>query len=127
VDEDATVANPGQGRPVVDEFEKFLGDERFYDLMQAYRHTPISDQAATVAAFEAVKAELRRQHFIDLEAAWGIVKELTRRMLIIEAAVRGTQRFINARQHHGQSVLDRKGAHGLVDERIHTERREVKE
>ncbi len=30
--------------------------QEFYDLMQTYRHTPVIDQAAVVAAFEAVKA-----------------------------------------------------------------------
>ncbi len=30
--------------------------QEFYELMQTYRHTPVVDQAAVVAAFEAVKA-----------------------------------------------------------------------
>lgn len=29
--------------------------EEFYNLMQAYRHAPVVDQAATVEAYEAVK------------------------------------------------------------------------
>lgn len=32
------------------------GEREFYDLMQAYRHTPITDQKAVAAAYEAVKA-----------------------------------------------------------------------
>ena len=37
----------------------WLDDQEFYEAMQAYRHAPITDPAATVAAFEAVKALIR--------------------------------------------------------------------
>lgn len=37
-----------------------LESPEFYELMQAYRHTPVWDQPATIAAFEAVKAFIRK-------------------------------------------------------------------
>jgi hypothetical protein len=37
----------------------WLDDQEFYEAMQAYRHAPITDPAAVVAAFEAVKAMIR--------------------------------------------------------------------
>lgn len=42
-----------------------LEDQEFYELMQAYRHIPISEQKETVEAFEAVKNFIRK-HFIQL-------------------------------------------------------------
>ena len=35
--------------------------EEFYNLMQAYRHTPITEQRLTVENYEAVKEWLRNQ------------------------------------------------------------------
>ena len=35
------------------------GEREFYDLMQAYRNTPLADQKAVVTAYEAVKTYLR--------------------------------------------------------------------
>ncbi|HET7713872.1 MAG TPA: hypothetical protein VFK94_06555 [Patescibacteria group bacterium] len=43
-----------------------------------------------------------KRQFDENQQAWNVIAELTRRMQIIDNAVRGTQRFINARQHHGQ-------------------------
>lgn len=36
--------------------------KEFYDLMQAYRHAPITDQAAVIRAYEAVKAWIYKWH-----------------------------------------------------------------
>ena len=36
--------------------------EEFYNLMQAYRHAPMEDQKAVVAAYKAVKEHLRGLH-----------------------------------------------------------------
>lgn len=36
--------------------------EKFYNLMQAYRHAPMEDQKAVVDAYEAVKEYLRGLH-----------------------------------------------------------------
>jgi hypothetical protein len=36
------------------------GERAFYDLMQAYRHAPHSPQSDVVAAYEAVKAHIRK-------------------------------------------------------------------
>jgi len=33
--------------------------EEFYNLMQAYRHAPISDQGLTISSYEAVKEWIR--------------------------------------------------------------------
>lgn len=38
---------------------EWLEEREFYELMQAYRHAPVVDQAAVVAAFEAVKQIIR--------------------------------------------------------------------
>lgn len=38
---------------------EWLEEQEFYELMQAYRHAPATDQAAVVAAFEAVKQAIR--------------------------------------------------------------------
>lgn len=38
---------------------RWLEEQEFYELMQAYRHAKIWDQAAVVAAFEAVKQAIR--------------------------------------------------------------------
>ncbi len=37
----------------------FLDDEEFYDLMQAYRHTPIIRQQEAVQRYEYVKEFIR--------------------------------------------------------------------
>ena len=36
-----------------------LDSQEFYELMQAYRHTPVVKQAETASAFEAVKQFIR--------------------------------------------------------------------
>ena len=38
---------------------EWLEEQEFYELMQAYRHAPVTDQSAVVAAFEAVKQIIR--------------------------------------------------------------------
>ena len=38
---------------------EWLEEQEFYELMQAYRHAPVTDQSAVVAAFEAVKQAIR--------------------------------------------------------------------
>ena len=43
-----------------------LESEAFYNLMQAYRHAPISGQEKTVEAYEAVK-EFIRDNYIPEE------------------------------------------------------------
>jgi hypothetical protein len=40
--------------------DDLLETEEFYNLMQEYRHAPIANQDAVVAAYEAVKEYLRR-------------------------------------------------------------------
>lgn len=39
---------------------KFLNEQEFYDLMQRYRHAPLSDQKLTTEAFENVKNYVER-------------------------------------------------------------------
>jgi hypothetical protein len=39
-----------------------LNDVDFYDLMQAYRHTPMNDQKKTVERYEAVKDWIRQNY-----------------------------------------------------------------
>lgn len=47
---------------------QWLEEQEFYELMQAYRHAKIWDQAAVVAAFEAVKLAIRgHQQMQDYE------------------------------------------------------------
>ena len=41
------------------ELVESLDSQEFYELMQAYRHAPLSDQDAVTAAFDAVKAFIR--------------------------------------------------------------------
>lgn len=41
---------------------KRLDEVDFFDLMQAYRHTPISEQDKAVERFEAVKEWIRRNY-----------------------------------------------------------------
>lgn len=38
-----------------------LDTQEFYELMQAYRHTPLTNQSATADAFEDVKRFLRKE------------------------------------------------------------------
>jgi len=38
---------------------QWLDEQEFYELMQAYRHAPVTDQEAVCAAFEAVKQIIR--------------------------------------------------------------------
>lgn len=38
---------------------EWLEERKFYELMQAYRHAPVTDQKAVCAAFEAVKQIIR--------------------------------------------------------------------
>lgn len=40
---------------------EWLDEQEFYELMQAYRHAPLADQAVAVAAFEAVKQIIRNK------------------------------------------------------------------
>jgi hypothetical protein len=54
-----------------------LDAKKFYDLMQVYRWCPISDQAGTVAAFEAVKTHVKAilsRHEAQVDG-WVSVKE----------------------------------------------------
>lgn len=46
-------------RPKPD-YTSFLEDKEFYDRMQAYRHSPITDPVRTNDRFEAVKDYIRR-------------------------------------------------------------------
>ena len=48
------------------ELENWLDSQEFFDLMQTYRHTPITSQAATVEAFD----EVRRQILIKVSKLW---------------------------------------------------------
>lgn len=88
--------------PVTDSFEDFLGSEEFYDLSQNYRHTPFVDQSDTSAAWELMKRRLVEEHHKANLTAWEAIYEFQRRFLIISNAVRGAQRFIDGRQHHGR-------------------------
>lgn len=45
-----------------------LESQEFYELMQAYRHAPILDQAAVIKAFENVKATIREMLQSETEA-----------------------------------------------------------
>ena len=45
--------------------EDFLNSEDFYDLMQYYRHTPISQQKHVLDAFEVVKKRILEQHLLN--------------------------------------------------------------
>lgn len=42
--------------------DKRLDEVDFYDLMQAYRHTPMTDQDKTVERYEAVKEWIRQNY-----------------------------------------------------------------
>lgn len=42
------------------ERDDFIESKEFYDLMQLYRHAPISDQIGVVVAFESVKQYVRK-------------------------------------------------------------------
>lgn len=48
------------------ETEDFLGEQEFYDLMQSYRHAPLTNQPLVVDAFEAVKAYIR-EHTVQVK------------------------------------------------------------
>ena len=37
-------------------------EEEFYNLMQTYRHTPITEQKATTQAYEAIKTFIRQHN-----------------------------------------------------------------
>jgi hypothetical protein len=39
----------------------FLDEREFYELMQVYRHAPLSPQKRVIEAFEAVKRYIREQ------------------------------------------------------------------
>jgi len=39
-----------------------LDSEEFYELIQAYRHTPIHEQELTTMAFEAIKTFIRKRY-----------------------------------------------------------------
>lgn len=41
---------------------KRLDDVEFYDLMQAYRHSPMSNQDMTSKRYEAVKSWIRKNY-----------------------------------------------------------------
>lgn len=43
--------------------EEWLDGQEFYDLMQAYRHMPIAEQAEVTRQYEAIKARLREFSF----------------------------------------------------------------
>lgn len=42
--------------------DDFLQSQEFYKLMQWYRHAPVTNPAAVVEAFEAVKTALLEAH-----------------------------------------------------------------
>ena len=42
--------------------DKRLDDVDFYDLMQSYRHTPMTEQDKTVERYEAVKDWIRQNY-----------------------------------------------------------------
>lgn len=42
--------------------DKRLDEVDFYDLMQAYRHTPMTEQDKTVERYEAVKDWIRQNY-----------------------------------------------------------------
>lgn len=54
--------------------DKWLESEEFYNLCQAYRHVPITDQQAATQAFEDLKNQIREKHrepFVKLSMALG--------------------------------------------------------
>ena len=50
---------PKASEPAKPPVEDWLESQDFYELMQAYRHTPVIYQSRTVSAFEDVKAAIR--------------------------------------------------------------------
>jgi lipopolysaccharide biosynthesis regulator YciM len=46
-----------------------IESQEFYELMQTYRHTPVTDQEAAVMAYEAVKSHVRSYADAKIEEA----------------------------------------------------------
>lgn len=58
-----------------DELDDDLESEEFYNLMQAYRHAPMVDQAGTATAYEDVKRFLRERLSTPLATAKEFIAE----------------------------------------------------
>lgn len=52
-----------------------LDDQEFYDLMQTYRHAPMSSQDAVVEAYEAVKCFIREKVVNQMSEELKVAKE----------------------------------------------------
>lgn len=81
------------------EFEKWLNGEEFYNLMQTYRHTPITKASEVVEAFEAVKAKI-----LSTQAEWEAA--LIRERDILKSSVETYIRLVSGLEH-GQAEREK--------------------
>ena len=62
-------------QPTVEQMSQWLESREFYDLMQCYRHMPLSQQEHVVTCYEAVKAHVAQQ---ILDTFWPVVEAASR-------------------------------------------------